>query len=77
MIYRVSYVVRGKVRGERHPGLTRDEEQAPHVGDHVELAGDTFRITEIQELIPPMGSFSFLHATCQWTMDDQTQHKPD
>jgi hypothetical protein len=77
MIYRVSYVVRGKVRGERHPGLTRDEEHAPNVGDHVVLAGDTFRITEIQELIPPMGSFSFLHATCQWMKDDPPQKEPD
>jgi hypothetical protein len=29
MIYRVSYMVQGKVRGQRHPGLTRDEDQPP------------------------------------------------
>lgn len=69
MIYRVSYMVRGKVRGKRHPGLTRDEEKLPTVGDTIELGGDQFRITEVQELIPPMGGFSFLHATCEWIPD--------
>ena len=66
MIYRVSYVVRGKVGGKRHPGLTRDEDKSPEVGDQVELAGDLFDITEVQELIPPIGGFTFLHATCEW-----------
>ena len=66
MIYRVSYMVQGKVRGDRHPGLTRDEDQPPEVGSEVELAGERFRIIELQELIPPMGGFSFLHATCRW-----------
>ena len=69
MIYRVSYVVRGKLRGSRHPGLTRDEDKAPEVGDQVEFAGDRFDITEVQELIPPMGGFTFLHATCEWAKD--------
>jgi hypothetical protein len=69
MIYRVSYVVRGKVRGQKHPGLTRDEEKAPAVGGRVELAGDVFEITEVQELIPPMGGFCFLHASCEWVSD--------
>jgi hypothetical protein len=66
MIYRVSYVVQGQVRGKRHPGLTRDEDDAPTVGDRVEFAGDYFEITEMQELIPPMGGFSYLHCTCRW-----------
>ncbi len=66
MIYRVSYMVQGKVRGQKHPGLSRDEEKAPEVGTNVELSGDTFEIIEVQELIPPMGGFSFLHATCKW-----------
>lgn len=69
MIYRVSYVVRGKVRGQKHPGLTRDEDKAPEVDDQVELAGDLFEITEVQELIPPMGGFCFLHASCEWVSD--------
>jgi hypothetical protein len=70
MIYRVSYVVRGHVRGQKHPGLTRDEEKSPEVGQRMELGDDLFEITEVQELIPPMGGFSFLHATCQWVPDN-------
>ena len=66
MVYRVSYVVRGQVRGKKHPGLMRDEDRAPDVGEQVEIAGDLFRITEIQELIPPLAGFTFLHATCEW-----------
>ncbi len=69
MIYRVSYMVRGQVRGKKHPGLTRDEERSPQVGDIIEIGGDRFRITEVQELIPPMGEFGFLHATCEWVPD--------
>ncbi len=65
MVFRISYVVQGKVRGRRHPGLTRDEETAPEVGDRVDLAGDLFDVIEVQELIPPMGGFSYLHCTCR------------
>jgi hypothetical protein len=66
MIYRVSYMVRGEVRGKKHPGLTRDQEKAPQIGERVEMGGDFFEVTEVQELIPPMGDFGFLHATCEW-----------
>jgi hypothetical protein len=41
------------------------------VGERVELGGDVFEITEVQELIPPMGAFSFLHATCEWMPDEE------
>lgn len=71
MIYRVSYMVQGTVRGKRHPGLTRDQDKAPAVGDQVELAGDLFDIIEVQELIPPMGGFSYLHATCRWAASER------
>ena len=57
MVYRVSYMVQGRVRGQKHPGLVRDEDKAPNVGDQVELAGDRFDVVEVQELIPPMGGF--------------------
>lgn len=70
MVYRVSYMVQGHVRGQKHPGLTRDEDKAPDVGDHVELAGDLFDVIEVQELIPPMERFSYLHATCRWVPDE-------
>lgn len=70
MIYRVSYMVRGEVRGKKHPGLTRDQEQAPEVGERIEMGDDVFEILEVQELIPPMGGYSFLHATCEWVPDN-------
>ncbi|MGD9101154.1 MAG: hypothetical protein PVF45_11800 [Anaerolineae bacterium] len=70
MIYRVSYMVRGEVRGKKHPGLTRDQEEAPQIGERVEMGGDFFEVTEVQELIPPMGDFGFLHATCEWIPED-------
>ena len=70
MIYRVSYMVRGTVRDQKHPGTTRDEDDLPQVGNRVELGGDLFKIVEVQELIPPMGGFSFLHASCEWDPDD-------
>ncbi len=70
MIYRVSYMVRGEVRGKRHPGLTRDQDIAPEVGERIEMGGDVFEIIEVQELIPPMGGFGFLHATCEWAPED-------
>jgi hypothetical protein len=69
MIYRVSYMVRGNVRGKKHPGLTRDQEKAPNVGEEIKMGEDVFKVIEVQELIPPMGGFSFLHATCQWLPD--------
>jgi len=73
MIYRVSYMVRGSVHGRKHAGLTRDEESAPEVGDRVDLAGELFTITEIQELIPPQGGFAYLHATCEWESEGRAR----
>ncbi len=70
MVYRVSYMVQGLVRGQKHPGLTRDEDKAPDVGDQVELAGEFFEVIEVQELIPPMGGFSYLHVTSRWVPDE-------
>jgi hypothetical protein len=43
------------------------------VGDQLKMGGDLFEIIEVQELIPPMGGFSFLHATCQWIPDQEDQ----
>jgi hypothetical protein len=71
MIYRVSYMVRGQVRGKKHTGLTCDQDKAPEVGAQIEIGGDVFEIIEVQELIPPMGDFGFLHATCQWVSEKE------
>ena len=73
MIYRVSYMVRGDVRGQKHPGLMRDEDKAPEVGNQIELEGDLFHIIEVQEVLPPMGGFTYLHATCQWVPEESPQ----
>jgi hypothetical protein len=44
--------------------------QPPEVGDRVDLAGDLFDIIEVQELIPSMGGFSYLHCTCRWVSEE-------
>ncbi len=70
MVYRVSYIVLGNVRGQRHPGLIRDQDEAPETGDRVELAGDLFDVVEVEDLIPPTDGFSYLHVTCHWAGDE-------
>ncbi len=61
MIYKVSYVV----VGGRHRGMVINQEQAPQVGHRVELDEQMCEIIEVQELVPPMGDFAYLHATCR------------
>lgn len=62
VIYKVSYVVEG---GE-HPGAIINIDYEPSVGDQVTFGEKVFEITDIQELMPPMGDFGFLHATCRF-----------
>ena len=61
MIYKVSYVVTGKL----HPGAIVNQDAPPQVGDRVELSGEMFEIVEVFDLVPPRGDFAFLHATCR------------
>lgn len=61
MIYKVSYVV----VGGQHRGMVMNQEEAPQVGHYVELDEQTCEIIEVQELVPPMGDFAYLHATCR------------
>jgi hypothetical protein len=61
VIYKVSYVV----VGGSHPGAIINQDAPPEVGDHVRLDGGRFEITEVIELFPPHGDFSYLHATCE------------
>ncbi len=61
MIYQVSYVV----VGGGHAGTIINQEERPEVGERVELAGQTFEIVEVLEIIPPRGDFAYLHATCK------------
>lgn len=61
MIYKVSYVIVG---GE-HPGSIANADKPPQVGDKVKLGKNEFEVIEVMELMPPLGEFSFLHATCK------------
>lgn len=61
MIYQVSYVV----IGGGHPGTIINQEERPEAGEFVEFAGQTFKIVEVLEIIPPRGDFAYLHATCE------------
>jgi len=61
MIYKVSYVV----VGGQHRGMVINQEEAPQVGQRVELDEHVCEIVEVQELVPPMGDFAYLHATCR------------
>jgi len=67
MIYKVSYLV----VGADHPGAVLDQEKAPEVGDRVQLGDQVFEVLEVEELLPPMGEFSFLHVTCRPVQDEQ------
>ncbi len=64
MIYKVSYVIIG---GHRR-GAVINQEYAPEVGAHVELGDQLCEIVEVQELVPPMGDFAYLHVTCRPVM---------
>ncbi len=61
MIYKVSYVV----TGTKQPGAIINQEQAPTVGEVIQLGKLTCQIVEIKDLIPPMGDFAYLHVTCE------------
>ena len=63
MIYKVSYAVIGKP----HLGTMIDLDTEPQVGDQVQLGADDelCEIIEVQDLMPPMGDFAYLHVTCR------------
>jgi len=60
-VFKVSYVV----RGEDHPGAILNVDERPEVGDKVKLGRRAFEVLEVLELIPPRGTFHFLHVTLQ------------
>jgi hypothetical protein len=65
VFYKVSYVVAG---GE-HPGAIINIDNRPEVGEQVMFDGRIFEILEVMELMPPVGNFGFLHATCRYLRD--------
>ncbi|HOT92066.1 MAG TPA: hypothetical protein PLJ78_09840 [Anaerolineae bacterium] len=61
MIYKVSYVIIG---GDRR-GAVINQDHAPEIGAQVEIGDQLCEIVEVQELVPPMGDFAYLHVTCR------------
>lgn len=60
IIYKVSYVV----EGGKTPGAIINENHLPKPGDPVSFDGNDYIVTDVVELMPPLGDFGFLHAAC-------------
>ncbi len=60
ILYKVSYVV----KDGKHPGAIVNVNHKLEVGEEVTFNGFVFEVTEVMELMPPVGDFGFLHATC-------------
>ncbi len=63
--YKVSYVV----LDSKHPGAIISEDRRPEVGEEVTFDNHVFEIVEVAELMPTIGNFGFLHATCRYLRD--------
>ncbi len=66
VFYKVSYVV----TGSEHPGAIINMDAEPEIGEEVVFDGRVFEILEVMELMPPVGNFGFLHATCRYLHDE-------
>lgn len=60
--YKVSYVV----LDNKHPGAIISEDRRPEEGSEVQFDNRVFEIVEVKELMPTIGDFGFLHATCRY-----------
>ncbi len=60
--YKVSYVVLGGT----YTGAIINVDKRPEIGDEVSFDNNVFEIVEVMELMPPVGNFAFLHATCRF-----------
>lgn len=69
IFYKVSFVVAG---GE-HPGAIMTVDQRPEIGDEVSFNGSVFKVTEVMELMPTVGNFGFLHATCEFLRETDAE----
>ena len=63
VFYKVSFVV---IEGSEHPGAIINVDERPNVGDEITFDGLVFEIVEIKELMPTVGNFGFLHASCKY-----------
>ena len=74
IFYKVSFVVSGS---SAHPGAIMTVEKRPEIGEEVKFNGSVFEVTEVMELMPPVGNFGFLHVTCEYRResgpDDEEQ----
>lgn len=59
--YKMSYVV----EDGSHNGAIVNVDRAPQVGEELHLDGSVFLVLEVEELIPPVDDFGFLHVTCR------------
>ena len=66
VFYKVSFVV---VEGSEHPGAIINVDDRPNVGEEIAFDGHVFEIVEVKELMPTVGSFGFLHASCKYLRD--------
>lgn len=62
IFYKVSYVV----LGGKYTGAIMNVDKRPDVGDEVSFDDNVFEVVEVMELMPPVGNFAFLHATCKF-----------
>lgn len=58
--YKISYVVPDK----KHPGGIINLDYRPNWGDTLDIGDTTYVVREVIELMPPQGSFHYLHVTC-------------
>ena len=66
VFYKVSFVV---IEGSEHPGAIINVDEMPEVGEEVTFDGRVFEILEVKELMPTVGNFGFLHASCKYLRD--------
>lgn len=59
MIYRISYVV----GDDSSPGIIKNQETRPQIGEQVLIGDSVFTITEVTEVIPPKNNEAFLLVT--------------
>ena len=59
--YKISYVVSDK----KHPGGIINLDYCPTSGETLVIGDVTYIVREVIELMPPQGSFHYLHITCE------------
>ena len=73
MIYKVSFVV----VGDTHAGGIQNLDHRPQVGEELVVGNVRVEVTEVTELLPPYGDYSYLHATCRLIDDTDVEKGTD